>query len=190
MFCHVCGKPLNDGAQFCSYCGAKVVIPKDKAQNVPKEREKEQPSVLPVMESEKTSSVTMSQEKSTVEENSRQVAETMAPLPWKRIGKKLLSWTGNVFWFLIIVIAGGIGKAAVHDPNISRTMAYVLPGAMAGLVAGIICCILADKFTKSHTKAWMIASVLGCIAAGVVGGYAFAAGAGVIIAIVLFSRSL
>lgn len=122
--------------------------------------------------------------------NSLSAPETVHAAPGKRMRKKILSWIGNVFWFLLIVIAGAIGKDAAHDPNVSRTMAYVLPGAMAGLVAGIICCILASNFSKlSHKKAWMVASVIGCIAAGVIGGYTFAAGAGVIFALLLFGIS-
>ena len=32
MFCSNCGKPLNDGANFCAFCGQKVVIPPVAAQ--------------------------------------------------------------------------------------------------------------------------------------------------------------
>lgn len=176
MFCHVCGKPLNDDAQFCSYCGAKVVIPESEGK-----------TPLPAETKEQTTDeqlIQMAQQMMTPHE----VDKTL-PL-WKRIGKKLLSWISAAVCFLVIVTAGTIGKMAAHDPNTSRTMAYVLPGAMAGLVAGILCCILASNFEKlSHKKAWMAASVVICIAAGVIGGYVFAAGAGVIFALLLFGCS-
>ena len=194
MFCHVCGKTLNDGAQICSYCGAKVVIPRIAEPNAPAEMTetgmqklqdaasdgKELAKPIPVSDGAAPEELSRAANASTE-------SKMVHAAPWKRMGKKVLSWIGNVFWFLLMVIAGVIGKAAAHDPNVSRTMAYVLPGAMAGLVAGIVCCILASSFSKlSHKKAWMFASVLGCILAGIIGGYVFAAGAGVVFALLLF----
>ena len=38
MKCHKCGKPLEDGAQFCEECGAPVEFPQQPSmtgQNVP-----------------------------------------------------------------------------------------------------------------------------------------------------------
>lgn len=32
MFCESCGKPFNEGAQFCPNCGAEASIPKPVAQ--------------------------------------------------------------------------------------------------------------------------------------------------------------
>ena len=32
MYCSNCGKPLNEGANFCAFCGQKVVIPTEIMQ--------------------------------------------------------------------------------------------------------------------------------------------------------------
>ena len=32
MYCSNCGKPLNEGANFCTFCGQKVVIPTEIMQ--------------------------------------------------------------------------------------------------------------------------------------------------------------
>lgn len=32
MYCGNCGKPLNEGANFCAFCGQKVVIPAEITQ--------------------------------------------------------------------------------------------------------------------------------------------------------------
>lgn len=53
MFCKKCGQKLKDGAQFCTNCGEKVVMPKSTVQTEPKEHEVRHAEV-PVPEVEET----------------------------------------------------------------------------------------------------------------------------------------
>lgn len=55
MFCKKCGRQLKDGAQFCTYCGEKAVMPKSTVQIDAKEPEPEVERVeIPVQEVEET----------------------------------------------------------------------------------------------------------------------------------------
>ena len=53
MFCKKCGRQLKDGAQFCIYCGEKVVMPKSTVQTETKEPEVRH-AEMPVPEVEET----------------------------------------------------------------------------------------------------------------------------------------
>ena len=159
MFCHSCGKPLNDDAEFCSYCGVRVKITEVERQT-----------------------------SQTQEENLQYAIEENTPIKnfvKKFFGfVKKIMW---YFIILLSMAFGKMIAQSPSDPNFQRKMEYILPSLIFGLIGGIVCICIESKIENlNHSTTIKIFSFILCLALGIIGGITFVIGGGIIILLITF----
>ena len=146
MFCHSCGKKINEDDRFCAYCGAKV-------KNLVED------------------DLHVSEVKNEPEKNNQETTSTI-----KNFAKKIWHGFLKFMFFMLILSAGAFGKALYRsaDPDFHRQMNYILPSLFYGIVGGIICILIEEKIKNLNNLTILKTfSFILCIILGIIGGIKF-----------------
>ncbi len=179
MFCHKCGNRLVNAATFCSYCGTKVEFPSNNSEPTQSSTEvsldKEHYNMID-NHSETTSY-------STIEESNTKLNSY-----WE----KIKSYSKTVFWFILVLILGGLAKAVgrtmarstIANKDLMLLLSYAIPGFIVGLLFAIIPAVILKKKKEADKKKNIIIFIFNGLL-GLYGGIPFALGGAIILSLIV-----
>lgn len=178
MYCHKCGKPLFQNAEYCSYCGTKTPVCSEQAQEDSQSNNvEEHDTSLDLEEIHTIDAVKLSDldEKNNDDDNDEK--------PTTFLSKAIYVIVTLISLIFIKVIV----RSIVHDKNTLQVLSYAVPGFISGIVIGIVAYIILIKCSDIDNKIWHIAVILGVSGVmGLIGGIPFAIGGSIVSSVVVF----